>query len=835
MFRNKTILAVIMIMALLFIPIASADTTHYHSIGFIGDTVKPDSTTVTAWLYDGDGNLLFASGTTAPSSEEGYAKGCTFLDTDATGDSIYLTNKGTTSSCTFSTGTAATSFIALTDTPVGITTNTYYKGDSAGTALDAGIVMGTTTATNGNVLIADGTDWDTSTKDSAGIVTKSGDQTGIAGAKTWTGAATFSSSVAVAGGQKLTLRDATEYIYSSANGQTDIAATDKVQIVTSTVDINGAVTMSGNMLAESTAEVQFYDSDMAIRAMSDGTLGVKADTEVQIDTTTLDINANVDISGTLGVTGALTASSTTALNDTVTVGTDKKLQFRDTGLFVRSGTDGKLTYSSDGAGDDDHSFIGTVTFSDAALFREDVKLQFRDSGVYAQSGTDGKFTLSSDGTGADDITLDGTVTFGDDTILGTDKKIQFRDTGIYAQSGADGKLTIAADGTGSDDITISGTLALSDDVLVDTDKSIQFRDIGIYMKSGSDGKLTISSDGVGADDITMDGTVTFSDDAIFSTDKKIQFRDTGNYIKSGSDGEFNFYSDGTGADAFNVVSDGGFVLDAVDAVDVNSSTSTINIANDDIDQAVNVATDGERTVTIGSVNGAAGLVLQAGTGNFSMAGVAASTFTFGKADQTGTMSFAASTGALTCNIATGATGNKTVHIADHDTPASTITQGGAASTVTLDGATITIGDSDTVRTTGIATGNAVQTVNVMTHDTPVSTYSLGGTNSKVNIKANAGITMAAVNYAADAGGDDAYVTTLSPAPTAYTTGQMFLLKVATANTDGCSLDVNGLGALAIKTATGTDPATNDIVATSIAIIVYDGTDFLLVNPATTTD
>ena len=61
-------------------------------------------------------------------------------------------------------------------------------------------------------------------------------------------------------------------------------------------------------------------------------------------------------------------------------------------------------------------------------------------------------------------------------------------------------------------------------------------------------------------------------------------------------------------------------LDAAGILSLNSTTAAINIGNDDIDQAVNVGTDGERTVTVGSVNGAAGLVLQAGTEDITVTG-----------------------------------------------------------------------------------------------------------------------------------------------------------------------------------------------------------------------
>jgi hypothetical protein len=61
-------------------------------------------------------------------------------------------------------------------------------------------------------------------------------------------------------------------------------------------------------------------------------------------------------------------------------------------------------------------------------------------------------------------------------------------------------------------------------------------------------------------------------------------------------------------------------VDTAGAIQINSSGAAISIGNDDIDQAVNLGTDGERTVTVGSTNGAAGLVLQAGTGEITVTG-----------------------------------------------------------------------------------------------------------------------------------------------------------------------------------------------------------------------
>lgn len=379
-------------------------TTHFKSIAMEGESVTPDSTAVIVTEYDSNGDVEKASGSTVPTdAEAGYAHGCTFTDTNGGVGAVLYVNEGSNTSCDFNIIAAGSSWVTLSDTPGSITANTYYKGNAGGTALEAGIVMGTTTATSGNVLVANGTSFNTSTPDSAGLVAKTGNQT-IVGEKTFSNAGVFSS--------------------------------------------------------------------------------------------------------TLGISGAATMSSTTALNGAVTVGTNNKVNFRNGSTYIQSPSDTELDIVSTG----------------------DLVLSTKD---YAFTAT-------------------GTVT---ETITGT--------VGI----------------TSSDVMTITGA--------------------GVILEST----------GASAGDFTI-----------------------------------------TAGDVFTV--------DSVDSVNINSSAGVINIGSDDIDQNINLGTAGERTVTIGSTSGATALDMRAGTGNITMYGVAATTLTLGKSDQTGTMKFAESTGTLECDIATG-NGNKT--------------------------------------------------------------------------------------------------------------------------------------------------------------------------------
>ena len=82
-----------------------------------------------------------------------------------------------------------------------------------------------------------------------------------------------------------------------------------------------------------------------------------------------------------------------------------------------------------------------------------------------------------------------------------------------------------------------------------------------------------------------------------------------------------------------------------------------------------------------------------------------------------------------------------------------------------------------------------------------------------------------MNYVADAEASDTYVATYVPAVAALITGMVVHFKANTVNTGACTLNVNGLGAIAIKKMHDTDPADGDIEAGQIVTVVYDGTNF----------
>lgn len=138
--------------------------------------------------------------------------------------------------------------------------------------------------------------------------------------------------------------------------------------------------------------------------------------------------------------------------------------------------------------------------------------------------------------------------------------------------------------------------------------------------------------------------------------------------------------------------------------------------------------------------------------------------------------------------------------------------------------------------TGTATGNASETatwlVEIPTQtqaDAGEDTLDTGAFWSITPLRAGRSVQKNAWIKGEDAGGDDAYVVTLTPAPSAYVDGMEILLKATTGNTGACSVNVNALWVKNIKTPWGNDPQNGDIPAGKRKRLRYNGTDFVIVD------
>lgn len=105
-------------------------------------------------------------------------------------------------------------------------------------------------------------------------------------------------------------------------------------------------------------------------------------------------------------------------------------------------------------------------------------------------------------------------------------------------------------------------------------------------------------------------------------------------------------------------------IDSTGDLSLNSSAGVLNFGDDDIDQAMNIGSAGERVMTIGNVQGVTAVNVNVGTGNFALEGNVASTYDISSTGvNTGLCRFASGTGARTVELAGGGTGIKVVNIA----------------------------------------------------------------------------------------------------------------------------------------------------------------------------
>jgi hypothetical protein len=100
-------------------------------------------------------------------------------------------------------------------------------------------------------------------------------------------------------------------------------------------------------------------------------------------------------------------------------------------------------------------------------------------------------------------------------------------------------------------------------------------------------------------------------------------------------------------------------------------------------------------------------------------------------------------------------------------------------------------------------------------------------NTVAAAQINSTVLDSSVAYCADAGANDTYTCSLTPAPSSYATGARYRFKANTANTGAATLNLNSLGAKTIKKAAGgvtTDLSDNDIRAGQVVDVAYDGTN-----------
>ena len=320
-------------------------------------------------------------------------------------------------------------------------------------------------------------------------------------------------------GMALQFRDSAIGINSSTDGQLDIDADTELEITSPTVDINASTSVNisndlkldsdsavlgfgadndvtlthvadtGLMLNSSMA-LRFRDSAISVSSPSDGTLAIAADTEVDITATTIDINGNADISGSLGV-GSTTAStlkvSDLTNNRIVIAGVSGEIE--DDANFTFDGTTFAVTATTDITGDLDVDNINI------------------NSNTISSTNSNGDITLAPNGTGTvkvpsgyDDRSGQNSLTLVTKGYVDAVKQALDIKASVHVASTANVSLTGGSSGLEAGDAIDGVTLVAGDRVLLknQTDAS----ENGIYVAVASGGTPARSDDANASVDVT---------------------------------------------------------------------------------------------------------------------------------------------------------------------------------------------------------------------------------------------------------------------------------------------------------------------------------------------
>ena len=333
------------------------------------------------------------------------------------------------------------------------------------------------------------------------------------------------------------------------------------------------------ILLNSTMAIQFNDASQSINAPSNAILDINATDEIELNATLLDVNANINASGTYTGAGTMTTGGNIVIPDAGTIGSAS-----DTDA-IAIGSDGDVTLTQDlelqhdgailsfGANDD---VTLTHVHNTGLLLNAAMVVQFRDSAINIGSPADGDLDINAD----DEIELNstlidingnveisGTLAQADAITMATNKKIIFRDTAIHISSTADGDLAIAAD----DEIDLTSTLIDVNGNLdvsgtyqgggtMTTGGNIVIPDAGTIGSAsdtdaiaiGSDGDVTLTQDlelqhdgailSFGAnDDVTL--THVHNTGLLLNAAMVVQFRDSAINIGSPADGDLDINAD----------------------------------------------------------------------------------------------------------------------------------------------------------------------------------------------------------------------------------------------------------------------------------------------------
>ena len=339
----------------------------------------------------------------------------------------------------------------------------------------------------------------------------------------------------------------------------------------STVDIDGTGALQINS-SGGAISIANDDVNQAVNIATDGTRTVTLG--ATDGTTTLDINGGaITMDGT---TLSVDSTDTTNLTMTANAGSNKVLTVA---AANSGGGEGRLSLSSDAQVDITDGTL-TLTLDGGAISETGLtSTTLTGSGAMALGGS----TIDIDGTGALQINSSGgAISIGNDDVNQA-VNIATDGTRTLTLGATDGTTTLDINGGA---VTMDGTTLSIDS----TDTS----NLTMTANAGSNKVLTVaaanSGGGEGRLSLTSDAQVDITDGTLTLTLDGGALSETGLTTTTLT---------GSGAMAL-----GGSTIDidGTGALQINSSGGAISIGNDDVNQAVNIATDGTRTVTLGATD-----------------------------------------------------------------------------------------------------------------------------------------------------------------------------------------------------------------------------------------
>ena len=205
---------------------------------------------------------------------------------------------------------------------------------------------------------------------------------------------TAGTDISVSTDDKVQFRDSAIYINSSADGQLDIVADTEIQIAATTIDINGAINASGEIIAASL--------DISGNIDVDGTTNLDVvDIDGAVDmATTLAVAGNVDFNGDLDVDGTIefdAISGTGSVTVTDILDQDDMSGNSATALATQQSIKAYVDAQQDTVDTlaEILALSNTSSGTDVELTTTD-KVQFRDSAIYINSSTDGQLDIVAD-------------------------------------------------------------------------------------------------------------------------------------------------------------------------------------------------------------------------------------------------------------------------------------------------------------------------------------------------------------------------------------------------------------------------------------------------------